>query len=233
MKQLAWAVGAILALAAHAAFAQTGTGTGGQPNIGVQRGDSGRLGTSHPNAAAGQVRLRPPQGQIDVQSRRSAGPQLAAPRAAVPVPSFAPVPSDAVDPSLAEETPALPGQAAPGGTRGALPPIGRQRPVPDRDPPPASADRLVPLSGDLEFGIQQRVAGFGHREFYEQQMQLNREAAREPGGGSAAESPDDRQRVVRVAGRWWYQRSSGEWLVYDERTARWRPFHPGEFAGRP
>jgi hypothetical protein len=179
--------------------------------------------------------LQPRQGQIDVQTRRSAQAQLFGPRLAVPVPSFAPVPSETGDPALAEEADdaaAIPGQPVPG-SRNVTPPIGRQRPGPSpTDEVRPRGDRLVPLSGDLEFGIQRREAGYGHRAFYEQQLQLNRDPGRRRADAESAGEPSAARRgVERIAGRWWFQRRTGEWLVYDERTARWRPFHPGEFGG--
>jgi hypothetical protein len=34
------------------------------------------------------------------------------------------------------------------------------------------------------------------------------------------------QRVQWIAGRWWFQRGSGEWLTWDPQAADWQRFNP-------
>ena len=80
---------------------------------------------------------------------------------------------------------------------------------------------------------QQREAQFGQRRDLDEPRTFDdrdRDLDRAQRGGrveGGAQGQGDRdRRVQQVAGHWWFQRNSGEWLIYDRQAREWREFEP-------
>ncbi|HUG89278.1 MAG TPA: hypothetical protein VML55_00490 [Planctomycetaceae bacterium] len=295
MRPLAIAF-AVSALVLPGAWAQTQTGGGAGPA--VQTGDRGRLGTNHPNAAAGPLRTgrtgttQTGQSGTPGQSGNSparplgaagrVGSQIANPGLIGPLEVTGPaegavpigtLPADLAGPAVPPgvqgqfETqagpvsgPLIPGQAAPRVGRASVPPIGRQsvarRSAPNAPPLTFKHGGVVqlhaPLGGDLESGLQSRGFVFLPAPGRDQQTaryqpefnpaerpsaaaSASRQARADQHGQGREQGPErdqERKRVQLFGGRWWFQRSSGEWLVWDATGRQWVSFHPGAVDAR-
>lgn len=257
-----------------AATSGTRGSSGYQTSGGARSGDAGRMGTNHPNAAAGPIRSSgtTQTGQARGNARRSGQPGAqpgTRPFQRV-LPAFPFLPTAPLEgPGLA--MPADPGAAAVEGAlvapgAGAAVPLGgesvapaRPRVLPsfgsgsesrddERLPQAAGNDRQIaaPLIGDLEFGLRPRAGGSVSLAFLARQARLaqrgaavandappqRREARRPESPAAAAPSAAGSRaaplpRLQSYAGRWWYRRSAGEWLVWDASARAWVTFHPG------
>ena len=238
----------------------------------ARSGDTGRLGTRHPNAAAGPIRSSGATQTGQARGNARSPGQPGAQPGTRPFQRFLPgvplLPATPLDgPGLA--VPADPGAAAVEGAlvapgAGAAVPLGgevaapaRPRVLPsygsgtgrgdeERLPRSARSDRqiMVPLIGDLEFGLRPRAGGTASLAFLARQARLaqraaavadepQRREARRPESPPAAapfatgSRPAPSPRVQAYAGRWWHRTPAGDWLVWDASARAWVTFHPG------